>query len=145
MSDTITYTGQLVLVTCWCGMPHAVPEGLHNKQTRDWENGKEQTSIYCPLGHTHIIAAESKAAQLERQLKSSREMARAERDLRLDTERRLSAQKAATTRAKRRHAAGVCPCCGRSFQQLRRHMSNQHAEYLAEHGIEAQHEVHQHH
>jgi DNA repair exonuclease SbcCD ATPase subunit len=53
----------------------------------------------------------------------------AERDLRRHTERQLSAQKAATTRAKKRHAAGVCPCCNRSFENVRRHMATQHPDF----------------
>jgi hypothetical protein len=64
-------------------------------------------------------------------LQRARERAQAERDLREDTERRLSAQKGATTRAKKRHAAAVCPCCNRSFVQLRRHMENKHPGYVA--------------
>jgi hypothetical protein len=53
----------------------------------------------------------------------------------LGTERRLRAQKGATTRAKKRAVAATCPCCGRSFSQLRRHMAAKHPEALAEHGI----------
>lgn len=40
-----------------------------------------------------------------------------------------------TTRAKKRAATGTCPCCGRSFVQLRRHMAAKHPDHLAEHGI----------
>jgi hypothetical protein len=41
----------------------------------------------------------------------------------------LTAQKAATTRARRRSAAGTCPCCGRTFQQLVRHEKAKHPEH----------------
>jgi DNA repair exonuclease SbcCD ATPase subunit len=86
MPTTLQYTGQLVVVTCWCGMRHAVPQEL-------------------------------------------RQRAQAERDLREDTERRLSAQKAQTTKARKRAAAALCPCCNRSFVQLRRHMETKHPGY----------------
>jgi len=36
------------------------------------------------------------------------------------------------TRLKKRIAAGVCPCCNRSFQNLQSHMKNQHPQYLEE-------------
>jgi len=54
----------------------------------------------------------------------NRQRERAER-----TERRLSAQKGVTTRIKNRVANGVCPCCKRSFTDLRRHMETKHPKY----------------
>jgi hypothetical protein len=33
------------------------------------------------------------------------------------------------TRIKKRVAAGVCPCCNRSFKDLARHMAGQHPDY----------------
>jgi hypothetical protein len=140
--STITYSAQLVTVTCWCGIVHAVPENLRGKQERDWENGKEQQGIHCPLGHVHIIAGEAPIVA-ERRLREKAEAraqraadrAQAERDLREHTEQRLRAQKGATTRARKRAVAAVCPCCGRSFENVRRHMASKHPEALAEHGI----------
>ena len=125
----IEYTGRLVTTVCWCGMAHAVPEYLNDYQQRCHDNGREVPNIYCPLGHGHVPAGDGKAARLKRQLETSERRRRAEYDLRVDTERRLSAQKAATTRAKHRHAAGVCPCCKRTFQQLARHMATKHPDY----------------
>lgn len=134
--STLTHTTTLVVETCWCGMAHAVPEELVDHQQRQHRDGVQQTGIYCPLGHVWVRSGKGeaerqreRAAQLERNLQVARETAAAERDLREDTERRLAAQKGATTRAKKRHAAGVCPCCKRSFAQLRRHIASQHPEY----------------
>jgi hypothetical protein len=127
--STITYTGELVALTCWCGMRHAVPEELRNFQLRQHENGREVVSIYCPLGHTHVPAGEGEAARLRKQLERTEARRQAERDLREDTERRLAAQKGATTKAKKRHAAGVCPVCKRTFSQMQRHMASQHPGY----------------
>lgn len=31
-----------------------------------------------------------------------------------------------------RAAAGVCPCCNRTFEQLGRHMTTKHPEYVKE-------------
>lgn len=126
---TIQYTGKLTVVSCWCGTSHAVPSDLRDYQLRQFDRGAEPVSIYCPLGHSHIPSGEPRAALLERQLEASRRRAQAERELRQDTERRLSAQKGATTRARKRAAAAVCPCCNRSFVQLRRHMAAKHPDY----------------
>lgn len=129
MTTTLTYTGQLTVVTCWCGMHHAVPSDLRDYQLRRFDGGGKPVEIYCPLGHTHIPSGEPKAERLARELEMSRQRTRAERELRQDTERRLSAQKSATTRARKRAAAAVCPCCSRSFVQLRRHMAAKHPDY----------------
>lgn len=127
---TLTHTTELVVTTCWCGMPHAIPGELYRHQQRQHSDGRDVTAVYCPLGHTHIPAGEGKAAKLERQLRQARERAAAEADLRRDTERRLAAQKGETTKAKKRAAAAACPCCGRTFVQLRRHMAAKHPDYM---------------
>lgn len=132
----------LVIVTCWCGIPHAVPNELRNKQLRDHRDGREQTSIYCPLGHSYIIAGEGEAAKLKRELKErdvklQRERARRDQiqaELRT-TEHRLNATKGVVTKLKKRCAAGVCPCCQRNFKQLASHMQNKHPEFVKEHGV----------
>jgi len=126
---TLDYLGTLTVMTCWCGVRHAVPEELYDFQRRQHRDGKSVTAIYCPLGHTHVPAGKGEAELLRGKLERAEQRRKAERELREDTERRLSAQKAATTRAKRRHAAGVCPCCGRTFKQLQRHMTTKHPDY----------------
>lgn len=67
---------------------------------------------------------EAKAA-LERKERSRQSLAA---DLKMAGYRER-AQKAAKTRLKNRIAAGVCPCCTRSFQNLSAHMKNQHPEF----------------
>lgn len=119
---TISYTGTLVTATCWCGIPHAIPEALDRALTDG------ATRVYCPLGHSYVRSPSEADRQRNRADEAERRLA-AERDLRLDTERRLAAQKGATTRAKTRAAAGICPCCNRSFAQLRRHMASKHPDY----------------
>lgn len=119
---TISYTGTLVRATCWCGIEHAIPEALDRAITQGSVRG------YCPLGHAYACTPSEADRQRSRADEAERRLA-AERDLRLDTERRLVAQKGATTRATTRAAAGVCPCCNRSFSQLRRHMASKHPDY----------------
>lgn len=126
---TLSYAGTLTVVTCWCGMRHAIPSELDEFQDRQHDNGEKQTSIYCPLGHTHIRAGKGEAQKLRERLERAEQRRIAERDLREQTERQLAAQKGATTKARRRAAAALCPCCNRSFVQLRRHMAAKHPDY----------------
>lgn len=48
------------------------------------------------------------------------------------TEYQRRAQKGQNTRLKKRIAAGVCPCCNRSFANLREHMAGQHPDFTGE-------------
>jgi hypothetical protein len=129
MAETITYSGQLVVVTCWCGMSHAVPAELRGHQERQHNDGRKQRDIYCPLGHTYVIAGKGRAAALEEALGRERsESARlaAERD---QAEASARAHKGAATKARKRAAAGVCPCCHRTVKQLAEHMKTKHPNF----------------
>lgn len=126
---TMTYSGALVVTTCWCGLRQAIPSELMRQAEH---NGK---AIYCPLGHTWVVV-ETEAERLRRQLAAeegkvadyrrwlAEERARAER-----AERRRAAAKGQLTRTKNRIAKGVCPCCNRSFVDLARHMETKHPDY----------------
>ena len=123
------YSDLEVKVCPICGVLFAAPAALfehhYNHEGANW---------FCPNGHS-LIFTETCDVKLQREREHRREAERrgaAERDLRRDTERRLSAQKAATTRARKRHAAGVCPCCHRSFRQVRAHMARMHPDYEPE-------------
>lgn len=137
MPETIAEkAGELVVERCWCGIQHAVPRNLVEKQRREHEENRPQTAIYCPLGHTWVRSGPSKAKQLEQQVARERAWrdqaearAREERERRARTERQLSAQRGVTTRIKNRVAKGVCPCCNRHFENLQRHMATQHPGY----------------
>jgi hypothetical protein len=69
--------------------------------------------------------AESLRNRLTREMQSH-DQTRAELDY---TERRRRAEKAAKTRIQNRVKAGVCPCCKRSFANLREHMKDKHPDY----------------
>jgi uncharacterized small protein (DUF1192 family) len=77
---------------------------------------------------------------LERQLKSEekareaneawlrRRIVRAEADAE-SAKRSRNAYKGLFGRTKKRVAAGVCPCCNRTFENLARHMAGEHPGY----------------
>jgi len=129
MPRTIEYTERLNVTRCWCGIALAIPENLYR-------NAHERgTHVYCPIGHefwwfeTEADRQCRRAEEAEGAARRAHERAQAEADLRADTERRLSAQKGATTKARKRAAAALCPCCNRSFVQLRRHLATKHPDY----------------
>lgn len=48
-----------------------------------------------------------------------------------------AAARGQVTRLKRRAANGVCPCCTRTFADLKRHMANQHPDFTLESDADA--------
>lgn len=135
MPTTIEYTGRLQTCSCWCGMHLAVPASLF-RQVHDLGKGV----IYCPVGHqfsfreTELERERKRREQADAKARRAEERRQAERDLRRHTERQLSAQRGATTRARKRAKAAVCPVpgCKRSFVQMRRHLETKHPDYQLE-------------
>lgn len=131
-----TYAGytQLECLTCPnCGVLHAIPEHMANYAR--FAGG----SAYCPNGHSYSWSCSKKIEKLEAEVERRRNATAAERAYREQAEASARAQKAAATRARRerdkdrrRVANGVCPCCGRTFKQLARHMKTKHPDFIEE-------------
>jgi hypothetical protein len=119
MPVEMTYTETLLVTHCWCGIALAVPENLHAYAKR--HKGKE---IYCPLGHTFVYT-DTFEEKYEREQRAHR----ATRDLLGVEERSHVATRGHLTRARARAAAGVCPCCHRSFENLARHVKSKHPDF----------------
>lgn len=131
---TLNYSGTLVVVTCWCGLRHAVPSELQDFQDRQFDNGEHQNGIYCPLGHSHIHAGDGEAARLAKQLEKANASA-ARVGAMLDQEKASHrATKGQLTKARKRISNGVCPCCNRQFVNVERHMKTQHPDFGATQG-----------
>lgn len=125
-AQQLTYSGELVVVTCWCGTPHAVPATLRDHQLRQHDDGRADViGIYCPLGHQHVPAGESKLDQQRRRAEEAEARAQAAVD-------QLAAEARARKRAEKRAAAALCPVegCGRQFVNLGRHMHSKHPELV---------------
>jgi|SRR6185503_11464951 len=134
---TLTYSGTLTRTWCCvCAIPFAIPSNYLEARRRDGQ------TIHCPNGHQIGWFDDTDAKKRER---AEAELERAQQRikwLREDvktTEQRLSAQRGQTTKArneakrlKERAANGVCPCCHRSFANLRRHMDGQHPGFAHE-------------
>ena len=87
-------------------------------------------SFYCPNGHS--LSYKGTRHKLERDLKTAKDRAARERALRDQAEASLRATKGVVTKQRKRLervANGVCPCCNRSFRDLKRHMQTKHPDY----------------
>ncbi len=131
MSTTFIANTTLFVEQCSkCGVTFAMPENLEAKLR------KNHGAFYCPVGHSLWYPSES---DLERECRLRQETQnRLTHELsyhdqtraRLrDTERSRNAHKGAATRIKNRVAAGVCPCCKRTFKRLAGHMKTKHPNW----------------
>jgi hypothetical protein len=124
----------LVVVTCSsCGITYAIPESFRRSMLKYRGDKPNGWTTICPLGHEWWYVGQTEQEKLRRQLDRQRDATAYERSRRDQAEASARAQKAAKTRIKndrdrikRRVASGVCPCCNRSFKNLKRHMSSQH-------------------
>ena len=113
-----------------CGIIFTVPDSYE----RSLKN--THRTFWCPNGHAQHFPAESSEEKLRRErdiLKQQearlQDEINDERRYRESAERSASAYKGQVTKIKKRASAGVCPCCNRSFENLRRHMDSKHPDY----------------
>lgn len=125
---TLRYSGTLDIVTCWCGIPHAIPAELNDYRLRKHRDGQD-LAVYCPLGHGYVPSGTAQV-ELERERRERAE-ARAGhlKDQLQASERSNAALRGVVTRTKRRIGKGVCPCCNRHFANVEQHMLTRHPEY----------------
>ena len=120
---------------CRCKTSIVLPEALYKA-------AKTSTRItfYCPYGHEqHFVEGETDLDKMRRErdrlaqrVAEWTDEARRERELREVAERRAAAARGQVTKIKNRVGHGVCPCCNRTFENLARHMANQHPAFTAE-------------
>lgn len=134
---TTAVSQMISIVCCKCGIEFHVPAHWNRKRHEDHK------PFYCPNGHEQGYYGKSRKElrieELERentqqghQLANKAALlkqARVERDL---ADRRRAAAKGQLTKTKNRIAAGVCPCCNRTFSNVARHMKSQHPTYTSE-------------
>ena len=121
-----TYT---VFECCNCGVAYAVTTDFERRRREDG------TAFYCPRGHSQVFT-KTEVQKLKEQLaakqaEAERAHARANAHWaeKCRAENRAKAYRGAVTKIRKRVAAGVCPCCRRNFQNLARHISDQHPKF----------------
>ena len=110
-TDELTYSGHLVIVTCWCGTRHGVPSGLRKHQMREHNRGKA-FDVYCPLGHAYIPAGKSDVERERERRQRAEDSERFYREQLASERRSAAALRGHITRLKNRIVAGVCPVPG---------------------------------
>jgi hypothetical protein len=111
-------------VCCTCNVDFAWPEPLRKAALDDHRRG-----FYCPNGHLQYFIGETTTAKACRERDMLRAQLDQERARTRELEKSASALRGQITKAKRRASNGVCPCCTRSFANLRRHMASKHPNY----------------
>ena len=137
--QTIQVSVEMVTEECCnCGVIFAMTRDFKDEKLK-YRNDHNRRSFYCPNGHSQFYLGETEEQKLKRQLRekverenylrsqleSSREEANHQRN-------RANGYKGLATKVGRRAKAGVCPCCNRSFENLRRHMQSQHPTFTEE-------------
>jgi hypothetical protein len=90
-------------------------------------------SWYCTVcGKSRCFTGETELQKLRRERDAAKQREETIRANLEDTKRRLSAQFGENTKLRKRIKNGVCPCCTRSFTNLRRHLQTKHPEYAAQ-------------
>lgn len=114
-------------ITCCntdCGISFAVPAW--------WYRGKLENHSwwYCPNGHHQHFPAETalEKAWRERDI-AKQQVARAEQEAATATRRAEKAEREQRL-AKKRTAAGTCPCCQRTFANMATHMKREHPQFV---------------
>lgn len=116
----LTGSTDLVTETCYkCGVLFAMTEDYWERRHR------RQDTFHCPNGHPQAYQGKTDTEKL----KDAKAREVALQDQLGAAVREAEAARAALIRDRHRFANGVCPCCNRSFENVRRHMSTQHPDY----------------
>jgi hypothetical protein len=126
-SNMITETFHVV--SCYtCGVRFGIESKLYRRVVTDAKG-----SVYCPAcGHSTAWREsedKKKIKELENKLRWEAEHSERLRQRRDELDASLKATRGVVTRLKYRTAAGVCPCCNRTFSQLARHMAHKHPDF----------------
>lgn len=116
-------------ICCSCDVTFAVPRATSTR----WQQTGE--TFCCPYGHKQHYGS-NENSELKEKLKQAKKKIEFYSDS-LDEvnienghlRHTVRAEKGAKTKLKKRIANGVCPCCKRSFTNVKRHMDTQHPEY----------------
>ena len=110
-------------VCCNCGTLFALSATMEQELRRNHE------TFYCPAGHPQHYAVKSREQILRAKVaEQEQSIAYLEREEAHRT-RQLAATRGVNTKIRKRISVGVCPCCNRSFQDIKRHMTAKHPDY----------------
>lgn len=117
----------ITLVTeecCTCGIVFGMPKDFE-QQCRTHPGVGTGKAFHCPNGHKQWYTGKN----LEQKLKDAEVRQQALTDQLHAAESDAEATRRRLLRERHRFASGVCPCCNRSFENVRRHVASQHPDY----------------
>lgn len=115
----------MITETCIdCGVVFAMTAEF--KQTRLENHSKR---FYCPNGHHMVYSGKTEAEKLRDLLAAAKAQAVHATDQAYAAAVEVESLRTTLLRDRHRFANGVCPCCNRSFENVRRHMENKHPDY----------------
>lgn len=118
-------------VCCACGLAFAMPSDFQQRRRNDHK------LFYCPSGHAQHYNGKSEAEKLREKL-AQRDASLANHAARANAlSRELEQVSKAHRKMRQRVMNGVCPCCNRSFGNLREHMASQHPDFGQEQTFKA--------
>lgn len=122
--NTTTERISFTLETCCnCGIPFYMPTHLYDRLLAN-----KGESFYCPNGHGQHYTGKTEAQKLKEKLEQEqRERASREEELQNKWLDELNRANKLDKQLKRVHK-GTCPCCNRSFQNLKRHIETKHPD-----------------
>lgn len=137
MSTTFTcFTTLLQMICPSCGGIYAIAQEYKNEAQMLGEFKKCWTCPYCKTERGY---GEGEADRLRAQittLTNDRDFYKRRHDEAQNEAEHFRRSRNVTrghlTRIKKRVSCGVCPCCNRSFENLRRHMASQHPGFQTE-------------
>lgn len=136
MSQILTFGVQLTTVSCECGGIYAINERYRREKQ---ESGGTWTCPYCKISwgfvKSKLDKAKEQLAERDRQLVAERSRHDQTQAALRTEEKRTRAYKGQAGRLRTRAANGVCPCCKRTFTNLRRHMASKHSNYAGTEAI----------
>ncbi len=119
---------ELVTLTCCnthCGILFGVPARWKEKKKEDHKE------FFCPNGHPQVFLEKTELDIAKQRLAFERSIHDQTKAALRDKSKQLSTTKGVLTRTKNRVKHGVCPCCKRQFQNVRRHMKTKHPEFVS--------------
>jgi hypothetical protein len=110
-----------------CGVEVILPKELKNRRKENHEG------FYCCNGHVQCYLGKTELEKAQELLATERRWREQEKESHARTKAQLehsdrsrAALKGKVTEIRNRVGNGVCPCCNRSFTNLRRHMHMKH-------------------
>lgn len=121
--QTFAHTIGFSVITCECGVTYGLPDDFIASRR------KSHKTFYCPNGCARHYPQKNEAEKLRDEL----ERAQGERDRARIRQNELRRERDDIRKAHRkmrvRVVNGVCPCCNRTFQNLRDHMATKHPDF----------------